>query len=194
MARIAPIALDQLSEAQRRLHERVAKAGRGAAAGPWAVLLRIPEVGERLAAVVEYLMSQTLVPHNLKRLAILTIAREYSAQYEWCVHEPKARAAGLADEVIEAIRNGGRPRFRDPDEALVYDMTAEIVRRRSLGAGLHARAVESLGEAPAVELITLIGFYIALAVLLVAYDVEAPNGAVPLAAIDSSRPSVTPAP
>jgi len=183
MARIAPIALEQLTEAQRRLHDRIAKAGRGAAAGPWAVMLRVPELGERLAAVVEYLMSETLVPYKLKRLAVLTIAREYRAQYEWCVHEPRARAAGLAGDVIEAIRNGARPGFRDPDEALVYDMTLEIVRARSLGTGLHARAVDALGEAPTVELIALIGFYIALAVLLVAYDVEAPNRAVPLPAL-----------
>jgi 4-carboxymuconolactone decarboxylase len=151
MARIAPIPLEQLTEAQRHLHDRVARAGRGAAAGPWAVLLRIPEVGERLAAVVECLMSQTLVPHRLKRLAILIIAREYNAQYEWFVHEPRARAAGLEAEVIESIRNGSRPVFRDADEALVYDMTEQIVRERALGAELHSRAVDALGEAPVVE-------------------------------------------
>ncbi len=89
----------------------------------------------------------------------------------------------LAPDVIEAIRSGTRPAFAAPNEALVYEATVELVRSRALDAGRHRALVDALGEAPAVELIALIGFYIALAVLLVAYDVDAPNGAVPLPAI-----------
>ncbi len=131
-------------------------------------------------------MSQgTLIPQRLKRLAVLAIAREYSAQYEWFVHEPKARAAGLAPEVIEAIRVGARPAFANPEESLVYEVAIELLRSRTLNAKRHRNLVEALGEAATVELIALIGFYIGLAVLLVAYDVDAPNGALPL-------PGVTP--
>ena len=179
MARIAPIPLERMTVAQRHLHDRVASAGRGAAVGPWAVLLHVPEVGERLAGVVECLMSETLVPPKLKRLAILTIARAYAAPYEWAVHEPRARAAGLDAAVIEALRTGARPDFGDPKEALVHAMTNEIVLARELGGSLYSRAVDALGEPAVVELVALIGFYIALAVLLVAYDVEAPNDASP---------------
>jgi 4-carboxymuconolactone decarboxylase len=181
MARIAPIPKERMTAAQRHLHDRVASAGRGAAAGPWAVLLRVPEAGERLAGVVEHLMSETLVPQRLKRLAVLTIARAYRAQYEWAVHEPRARAAGLDGAVIEALRTGARPSFGDPKEALVYEVTSELVYARALHEPLYARAAETLGEAQMVELVALVGFYIALAVMLVAFDVEAPNGALPLA-------------
>jgi 4-carboxymuconolactone decarboxylase len=181
MARIAPIPKERMTAAQRHLHDRVASAGRGAAAGPWAVLLRVPEAGERLAGVVEHLMSETLVPQRLKRLAVLAVARAYRAQYEWAVHEPRARAAGLDAAVIEALRTGARPAFVNAQEALVYDLTRELVYERTLHETLHARAVESLGEAEVVELVALIGFYIGLAVILVAFDVEAPNGALPLA-------------
>ena len=180
MTRIASIPPENMSEAQRHLHERVARAGRGAAGGPWAVLLHVPEIGERLAAVVELLMAETLVVQKLKRLAVLTIAHAYGAQYEWAVHEPRARHFGLDEAIIEALRTGAYPEFRDPSEALVYDLTWQLAHQRTLDAALHQRAVRALGDAAVVELVALVGFYIGLAVLLVAYDVPTPNGATPL--------------
>lgn len=179
MARIDPIPLDQMTAAQRDLYERVAAAGRGAATGPWAALLHAPRVGEGLAEIVEYLMSETLLPHRLKRLAALVISRAYTAQYQWYRHEPRARAAGLDGAIIDAIRKRVRPAFRDPSEALVYDVTSEIVYGRALSDDLYGRVVDALGEAGVIELVTLVGFYVAIAVLLVAHDVETPDGAAP---------------
>jgi hypothetical protein len=58
-------------------------------------------------------------------------------------------------------------------------MTSELLESRTLGDGRYARAVEALGEAPVVELISLIAFYTAIAIVLVSYQVEAPDGAPP---------------
>ena len=78
--------------------------------------------------------------------------------------------------MIDAIRHNRRLDFHDADEALIYDMTNEIVAERRLGDDHYARAVAALGEAAVVELVALIGFYIMVAVLLVAYQVELPDG------------------
>ena len=182
MTRIASIAPERMSEAQRHLHERVAKTGRGASGGPWAVLLHVPEVGERLAAVVEQLMAETRVAQKLKRLAVLTIAQAYGAQYEWAVHEPRARFFGLDETIIEALRTGARPEFLDANDALVYTLARQLAHEHALDTALHQQAVRALGDEAVVELVALVGFYIGLAVLLVAYDVPAPNGATPLPA------------
>ena len=179
MARIDPIPLDQMTAAQRHLYERFAEAGRGAATGPWAALLHAPRVGEALAEIVEYSMSETLLPHRLKRLAGLVISRAYTAQYQWYRNERPARAAGLDGAIIEAIRKRARPAFRDPSEAIVYDIASEIAYARALSDDLYARAIDALGEAVVIELVTLIAFYVAIAVLLVSNDVEAPDGAAP---------------
>lgn len=183
MTRIDPVPPERMTAAQRRLHDTVAAQRPGGnVGGPFAVLLHAPEVGEHVAAFVDHLMSDTRVPPNLKEIAILAIARRYTAQYEWVVHEVRARRFGVADAVIEAMRRGRRPDFADPDEALVYDMVNEIVEARTLSDDRYARAVSALGEPAVVELVALIGFYIAIAVVLVAYRVEPPvrEGAAPM--------------
>jgi 4-carboxymuconolactone decarboxylase len=126
-------------------------------------------------------MSDTRVPHKLKEIAILSIARKYTALYEWFAHERRARRLELDDGIIEAIRHGRRPAFEDGDQELVYDMANEIVDFRWLSDDHYARAVTALGAPAVVELVVLIGFYISAAVLLVSYQVGIPDGAVPLA-------------
>ena len=177
MARIAPIPPERMTDAQRRLAEKVmAQRGVDRVRGPFSVLLHAPEIGERVADFVDHFLSDTRVPHNLKELAILCMARRYTAQYEWFVHVGRARKAGVDDTAIEALRQGRRPDFTDADEALVYEMVEEIVEHRRLGDDAYARAVAALGEEPVVELIALIGFYHCISVLLVSYQVEVPEG------------------
>jgi 4-carboxymuconolactone decarboxylase len=177
MTRIAPVPRERMTAEQKKLADLIVSQGRRAEAGPFAALLHAPAVAERVAGFVDFFLSDTLVAHKLKELVILVIARDYTAQYEWFVHERRARAVGLDHAVIEALRVRKRPAFKDPNEALVHDMTAEILTQKRLSDAHYARAVAALGELAVVELITLIKFYIAIAVVLVSYEVEAPDGA-----------------
>jgi 4-carboxymuconolactone decarboxylase len=180
MPRIDVIPLEKMTPGARRFHDGlVTKKGRPVS-GPWIAFLHAPEIGERLASVVEYFNSDTRVPHTLKGIAILTVARAYTAQYEWYIHEKRARAAGLDAAVIDAIRSGARPAFRDPSEALVYDLTSEVLKTGSVSDDLRARAVSVLGQAAVLELVAQIGFYIAVAIVVVTYDVETADGTAPL--------------
>ena len=182
MARMDPIPLDQMTAEQRDLHDLIAKQrSRGQVQGPFAVMLQAPEVCERVAEMVNHFLQETRVPLTLKEIAIITIARQYTAQYEWFVHERRAKELGVDDAVIDAIRHRRRPEFNDAKEALVYDMTLEMVEQRRLGDNLYASAIETFGNAAVVELVALIGFYIMIAVFLVSFEVEVPDpNAVPL--------------
>jgi len=183
MGRIAPIPLDRMTAEQRALHDTIARQRSvGQVRGPFAVLLHAPDVGGRVSDMVDHLLSDTRVAHTLKELAIIVIARQYTAQYEWFIHARRARQVGLDPAVIDAIRHRRRPDFANANEALVYDMTLEIVEQRELSDDYYARAVAALGEPAVVELITLIGFYIGIAVLLVSFDVEVPDAGAELLA------------
>jgi 4-carboxymuconolactone decarboxylase len=178
MARIEPIPLERMTGEQRELHDLIlAQRSRGKVQGPFAILLHAPDMGARVADMVQHLLGETRIPLKLKELAILCIARRHTAQYEWFVHENRARGAGLSDAVIEALRGGETPAFPEPDEALIFAMVEEIVERRKLSDARFAAAIEAFGEPATVELIGFIGFYIMIAVLLTSFDVEAPDGA-----------------
>lgn len=176
MARLDPIPLEQLTDEQRTLHDVIAaQRSGGVVGGPFAVLLRTPDIGERVADMVDHMLSETRVALPLKELAIIVIARHYTAQYEWFVHARRAKQVGLPEATIEAIRHRRRPDFSDPTESLVYDLTLEIVEKTKLSDGCYERAVAAFGEEAMVELIALIGFYIMIAVFLVSFDVEVPD-------------------
>lgn len=177
MTRIQPVPPETMTAQQKALHDLIAgQRSVGQVRGPFAIGLHAPDIGERIADMVNHLLSDTRVPHNLKELAIIVIARQYTAQYEWFIHAPRAVRVGVSQDTVEAIRSGKRPDFTDEDEALVYDITIEMVENRTLSQGLYDRAVDRFGEPAVVELVALIGFYIMIAVFLCAFDVDAPEG------------------
>ena len=122
MDRLEPVPLEKMNPIQRALYDRIAsQRSGGQVTGPFAVLLHTPEICDPVSSFIDHLMSDTRLPHNLKEITILAIAKAYSAPYEWVVHERRARRAGVLGSVIEAIRKGNRPYFNDPDEKLVFE-------------------------------------------------------------------------
>jgi len=117
---------------------------------------------------------------RLFELMVLVIARHWTAQYEWFAHAKHAPKAGLSDDVIEAIRTGRTPTFRRDDEQLVYDLVTEMNQTRTLSQATYDRAVAMLGPDLVIELITSIGFYTMVAIMLNGFDAPVPGGERPL--------------
>ena len=183
MPRLDAPPLDAMTDEQRAMHDTVAKQRSvGKVRGPFALLLNAPDIGNRVADMVNHFLSDTRVSHKLKELAIIAVARRYSARYEWFIHAPRAVRMGLAEETKEIIRAGKRPDFTDPEEALVYDLAVEMVETRNISDDSYAKAKDMLGEPALLELVSLIGFYVMIALVLNGYDVEVPdNGPDPFA-------------
>ena len=180
MGRLAPIPREEMTEQQGVLHDRIAAQRTGGqVGGPFAVMLHAPNICDPVSQFIDQLMSDSPLAHNLKAVTILTIAQAYQAPYEWVVHERRARRFGLDDAVIEALKTGQTPTFSDPTEKLVYDITREMLDQRRVSDTLYQQAEAALGKEPLVEFVILLGFYISVAVLLVSFDVEGPDGENP---------------
>ncbi len=176
MVRISPVPVDDMSDEQRRVHDKILdQLGIPVLRGPFAVLLHAPEICDKMSDFVIHFMSETRISQALKELAIITLARQYTAQYEWFIHAKQALAFGLDEAVVEAIRTNRRPNFSDPEQELIYDIVNEIAEDRKLSDDHYARAVTAFGAAAVVELIALIGFYHAVSVLLVSFQVDVPD-------------------
>ncbi len=93
-----------------------------------------------------------------KEIAILSVARETGASYEWAQHEQLARNAGVSDEEIEAIR-AGDPASLDEDAALASRAATEISRDVRISDEAFDAVVGRWGEAGAAELILCIAYY-----------------------------------
>jgi 4-carboxymuconolactone decarboxylase len=157
--RMPPIPAEKLTAEQKKAAEEFA-AGRGyAARGPFAVMLRSPEVMLRAKAMGDYLRFRNVLPKRVSEMVILITAREWTQQYEWVHHYGFAVEAGLAKAIIEAIADGRRPDAMSEDEAAAYDFSIELQKRRSVSDPTYARALKVFGEQGIIDIIGLNGYY-----------------------------------
>lgn len=177
MARLAPPDPDRMDARQRDVCEAIRSGPRGGVRGPLALWLHRPELADRAQALGRYCRYDTLLAPRLSELAILTVARAWRAEYEWAAHAPIARAAGVPEAAIEAIRTGAEPAFENEDEAVVHAFARAAHQNRRVPDALYARAVAALGTPAVVDLVGLLGYYALISLTLNVFEVEPPEGA-----------------
>ena len=164
--RLPPIAADKMTHEQKGAAEEF-KAGRGyGVMGPFAVMLRSPQVMLRAKAMGDYLRFHSQLPKRVSELVILLTAREWTQQFEWSHHYKYAMEAGLAPEIVEAIADGRRPARMAEDEAAAYDFSIELHHRRSVSDATYARALARFGEPGIIDLTGINGYYSFLAMMM----------------------------
>lgn len=174
---------EEMTDAQRRVHDAIISGPRGTLIGPLRAAIHNPELAERWSALGEVLRFRTSLAKRLSELAILVTGRRWSSQVEWWVHARAAAEAGLAPEVIEAMRQGQAPSFVAPDEALVYRFARALQQSGDVPRDIYNAAVAEFGVAGVVELTALIGYYTMVSMTLNAHEIPLPEGvAAPLAA------------
>src|SRR5204862_7394198 len=85
------------------------------------------------------------VPPKLNELAILVVAKHWSAEYVWNAHHTAAVRFGLSAEVVEAIRTGKRPASMEKDVEAVYNFATDFITRREVSNATLQSAKNALG-------------------------------------------------
>jgi 4-carboxymuconolactone decarboxylase len=164
--RMPPIAIDKMTDAQKKAAETFAE-GRGyAVRGPFVPLIRSPEVMLRARAMGDYLRFKSTLGPRLNEMVILVTAREWTQQYEWHAHYPIALKEGLRREIADAIADGRRPSVMAEDEEAAYDMATEILRTKRVSDATYQRAVDKFGEQGVIDLLGVTGYYTFLALVM----------------------------
>ncbi|MDP2603282.1 MAG: carboxymuconolactone decarboxylase family protein [Deltaproteobacteria bacterium] len=180
MARVPDIALEEMTAEQRRVYQEIGGARGGIVRGPFALWLRNPEIADPANRFGNALRLSGKLDKRLFELMVLVVARHWSAQYEWFVHEKSGLEAGLTQAVVDAIRARRAPAFAREDERLVYDTITELNETRTLSQPAYDRALAALGLDLLIELIAAAGFYTMVAMTLNAFDAPVPGGKRPL--------------
>lgn len=179
MTRVATLDRSELTPQQQKLYDDIAGA-RGRVGGPFGIWLRLPALADAANKFGNLLRVEGKLDKRLFELMTIVVARHWSAQYEWFVHESAARKAGVADDVIAAIRVGRRPNFTRDDERLVYDVVTELNETRDVSEQSYEHVLSAFGLDLTIEFFTATGFYIMVAAMLKAFDVTTPDGSKPL--------------
>jgi 4-carboxymuconolactone decarboxylase len=179
MPRFPDLSPDRMTEAQTRVAEAIKSGPRGGIRGPFAVLLRSPELADRVQKLGEHLRFQSSLPARLNEFAIIINARFWESKYEWFAHRPLAVQAGLADAIADAVARGQRPEGMKEDEALIYDFCTTLHRRHFVDDALFERARSVLGDQGVVDLIGVSGYYTLVSMVLNVAEIPLPAGTPP---------------
>jgi 4-carboxymuconolactone decarboxylase len=177
--RMPPIPADKQTEAQKKATVEFTAVRPGSLNGPWAVMLRSPEVVNRGRALSDYLRFNSVLPPRLSELVILVTARQWTQQYEWNAHYDLAMKGGLNPDIAKAIGEGRRPQHMADDEEAAYEFCIELHRNHSVSDATYARALAKFGEQGIVDMIGLNGWYTLVAMVLNTARTPLPAGATP---------------
>jgi 4-carboxymuconolactone decarboxylase len=85
------------------------------------------------------------------------------------------RRAGLSDDVVEALLSGEPPEFRNEQEASAHEFTRQLVDEHRIDPETYARAELAFGHKGLVDMVLLIGLYLATCSIINAFEVPAPQ-------------------
>jgi 4-carboxymuconolactone decarboxylase len=137
-------------------------------------MINVPQVHQMMNAVNQYLRNDSVLPKKLQELAMLVTAREQDCQYIWNAHAASARASGVADATVDALRDRKELPKLAADESAVVRFGQEYFRTHRVSRGTFQAVLEQLGTQGAVELGLIMGNYNLLALLVNSFDVDLP--------------------
>lgn len=134
------------------------------------------------------LLTQMQLDPKLRELAILQVAHQSEAEYEWVQHVAIGMHAGLTDVQIAAVESGN---ITDADalgeaERAVLAFTDEVVRQPRAGDATYAALRQHLDPRETVELLLTVGYYLMLARVMTTLDIEL-DAAVGNSTIEAAR-------
>jgi 4-carboxymuconolactone decarboxylase len=124
----------------------------------------------------DYLRFESPIGRRTYEVAVLVTAREMSHQFEWAAHEPAALKAGVEPAVIEVIKHRGAVTGLAAKDAVLIRLGREVFSRRSADPATFAEALKLFGPNDLVDVVSVMGHYSNIALLLNAFDQQLAPG------------------
>lgn len=177
---------DALDDDQASLWRSVVEGPRGIPAdppflpGPFNPWLQVPAFGRCAAEMGEILRMRSILPGDLREIAILTAGVRWKAEFEFFAHSRVALAEGVGQPILDALGDGSDPPFASELQRLVHTAAVSLLDTGGLSDAIRGKLANALGWPATVELVALVGFYSMVSFTLNAFDVDLPEGVSPI--------------
>lgn len=169
--RIDPQPPEEWSELLRRVLEGM-PGGVERPMNIFTTIARHPDLFDAWIRLGGRLLMGGLIPARDRELAILRTAHNCNSPYEWAQHVPLARASGVEDAEIDALRLAlGEHPWPDQDR-LLLTAADELHTTSNLSDETWAALSRHYDERQLIELPMLVGHYVMVAGLLNALRVQ----------------------
>jgi 4-carboxymuconolactone decarboxylase len=179
--RFKPLTWETLSADQTKMVESVLEGKRGSMQGPYNVLLRSPELGNLAQQFGAHTRFNSSLPLALNELAILLVARFWTAQFVWWAHKAIATEAGLDKQLIAAIAQRRAPSqlaTLSPEVQAVYEFCNELLNTKRVSDARYAALVACYGERGVVDVMGTMSYYTLVSMSLNVDEYPLPDGGV----------------
>lgn len=139
--------------------------------GPYVALFNHPELARRIEELGFFLKFEGVLPRMAYQFIVLSVARATGADFEWHDHVEHARAAGLPENVIEAV-GAGRTAPLGASYDLLRDILTFTLAWKPVPDVLQQRAAGAFGKEGLVEIVVLSGFYQMFAAINQGFDIK----------------------
>ena len=189
MTRLPFPTADQLDEEQQAVWDAVTNGRRGDPSrfvgpnggmiGPFNAAVVAPRTGRAVVALGEALRFDSRIDRRLLELAVCTVGAHWRSNFEWWAHRSLAEAAGVSDDVLDALQRGDEPSFAADDERAVHRLTRSLLTTGRVDPDTYTAAHAHLDDEGMVELVQLVGYYSLVSFTLNTFEVELPPGNEP---------------
>lgn len=182
LTRLPQLTRDDLDDEGKAVYDRIVGDGPVPTTGPVALSLYSPRIAQIFSDLNGYLRYNGVLSPRHTEVAILVAAWEIEQQYEYSAHEPAALMYGAPQAVIDTIKFDREPVDLSPEETLIIKLGRAIMRDHKVDSALYAEAEQLFGRRGIVELVTVMGDYVMVGMILTAIDQHLPE----------SRPALLP--
>ena len=176
MARIPQVTRDDVPDAEKGAYDEFLRSrGSRPITGPYALLLHMPEMAQKLEALRTHIRGEASLPQRLQEIVMLTVAREMDCAFIWYAHAAAARQAGVRDEIVDQLREKRPLTSLEQDELTVVSFTRELLQNRRVSQPTFDAAMARFGRRGTMTLTNLVACYAVLAYNMNTYQLEAPE-------------------
>jgi 4-carboxymuconolactone decarboxylase len=143
--------------------------------GPYIALLNHPELARRVEELGFFLKFEGVLPREAYQFIVLTVAHATGAAFEWHDHVEHALAAGIPQDIVDAIGTGRAGALPQP-YALLRAILTKTMAWQPVPDDLQAHAVARWGVEGLVEIVVVSGFYQMFAAINQGFDIRPPSG------------------
>jgi alkylhydroperoxidase family enzyme len=136
-----------------------------------------PLIADGFNAYFKALRTQNGLPPQVRELCFIRVAALLGAWYEWEIHLPIAREAGISEDSVIELKRGDAGPIRGLDETsqAVVDLVDEMTLRTAVDEAVYDRVRQYFDEKEMVEMVNSIAGFNGLSKLVVALDIGEKN-------------------
>jgi 4-carboxymuconolactone decarboxylase len=147
------------------------KAGFAGTLNVYRTMAHHPALLKAWAPLRQHIVNESALGAPRAELVILRAAHRMGSSYEWAHHVIRARALGISDDRIQAMRS-----LPDGEDGLLARAVDALFDEKSLPADIERSVTAAMGKAAVFDLMATVGFYSVLGFILMTFDTPVDEG------------------